>query len=195
MLSACRLLLTDRPFLGLTLAGAFAISGFFVFLANSSFVLMGRYGLSPTGYSLAFSANAAAFFAASQLNGRLGARFGLARLVRPAALGFAAATLLLLALTVAGFQQLALLSGLLILAFGCVGVLLPVTSVLALAEHGAIAGMASSLMGTLQLAIGVVAMAASGALGHDTTLPMVAGIAACAVASLLLTLATPTGRP
>jgi DHA1 family bicyclomycin/chloramphenicol resistance-like MFS transporter len=181
MLSASVVLLTDRTFLGLTFVGAFGISGFFVFLANSSFVLMGQYGLSPTGYSLAFSANAAAFFAASQMNGWLGARFGLAPLVRPAAFGYAAAVVLLAVLTLAGQHQLFLMCGLLFVGYGFLGVVLPVTSVLAMAEHGAIAGTASSLMGTLQLAVGAVVMAVSGALADGSSRPMVFGVALCAV--------------
>ncbi len=190
MVTAARILVADRTFLGLTFLGAFAISGFFVFLGNSSFVLMGRYGLSPTGYSLVFSANAAAFFIASQFNGRLGARFGLRPLVRPAALGYAAATLLLLVMVAAGVDGLPVLCGLLFLGYGCVGVLLPVSSVLALAEHGTVAGTATSLMGTVQLAVGALTMAVSGSLADGTARPMIAGIALCALLSAVLAHAT-----
>ena len=38
--------------------GAFGIASFFAYLANSSFVLIDHYGLTPTQYSLAFSVNA-----------------------------------------------------------------------------------------------------------------------------------------
>ncbi|HXA91714.1 MAG TPA: multidrug effflux MFS transporter, partial [Steroidobacteraceae bacterium] len=58
-LAGYRLLLKDRRFMGLILAGAFGISAFFVYLANSSFVLIGHYGLSPAAYSLFFAMNAA----------------------------------------------------------------------------------------------------------------------------------------
>lgn len=188
VLSACGRLLTDRQFLSLTFTGSFAIASFFVFLAQSSFVLMGTYGLSPLAYSLCFSVNAAAFFAAMQMTGWLGARFGLGSLVRPAVFGFALAMALLLALVLAGVENLILLGAVLFIAYGFVGVLLPVSSVLALEEHGAIAGTASSLMGTLQLATGAVAMGISGAFADGTLLPMAAGIAGCAAMSLLLAL-------
>lgn len=194
VLAGCRQLLVDRHFLGLTFVGSFALSSFFVFLAQSSFVLMDRYGLSPTAYSLVFSVNAAAFFAAMQLNGWLGARFGLHRLVRPAVFGYAAAMLLLLALVLAGVENLLLLEIVLFIGYGFVGILLPVTSVLALEDHGAIAGTASSLMGTLQLTSGAVAMAISGAFADGSLLPMVAGIAGCAFMSLLLAQLTLDGK-
>lgn len=49
-------------------------------------------------YSIAFSVNAISFCSAVQLNGWLAARFGLARLIQPAVLGYAAVMLLVLAL-------------------------------------------------------------------------------------------------
>ena len=48
-------LLGDRSFLGLTAISSFAISSFFVYLSNSSFVLIDHYGLTPRVYSLFFS--------------------------------------------------------------------------------------------------------------------------------------------
>ncbi|MBV6601949.1 hypothetical protein JL996_19255, partial [Acinetobacter baumannii] len=52
------------------------------YLANSSFVMIDHYGLSPAMYSVAFGVNAAAFIAASQFTGTLGERFGLVNLVK-----------------------------------------------------------------------------------------------------------------
>lgn len=193
-LYACRLLLTDRKFLGLAFVGAFAIAGFFVFLSNSSFVLMGRHHLSSMQYSLAFSVNAAAFFAASQLNGWLGQRYGLESLVRPAMFGYAGAIALLFVLTLAGFDNLILLIALLFVSNGFLGLVIPVTSVLALAEHGPIAGTASSLLATLQLVTGSAMMALTGAFADGSTMRMVAGIAACALVSFVLTQLTFGGR-
>jgi Bcr/CflA subfamily drug resistance transporter len=74
--SGYRRLLVDPGFLGITFLGAFGISSFFVYLANSSFVLINYYGLSPTVYSLFFAVNAISFFGAAQLNGWLTGRFG-----------------------------------------------------------------------------------------------------------------------
>jgi DHA1 family bicyclomycin/chloramphenicol resistance-like MFS transporter len=59
-------LLRDWRFLGLTFIGGLGMSSFFAFLAGSSFVYIGHFGLSPTQYSLAFSANAVGFIGASQ---------------------------------------------------------------------------------------------------------------------------------
>ena len=45
---------------------------------------------------------------------------------------------------------------LLFCAFACLGLVVPTTMVLALEEHGPIAGMASALGGTLQMVTGAV---------------------------------------
>ena len=57
-----RLLSVDRNFLGLVLIGGFGLASFFVYLANSSFVIIDHYGMSPSVYSLFFSVNAVSFF-------------------------------------------------------------------------------------------------------------------------------------
>ncbi|MDB5963724.1 MAG: transporter, partial [Polaromonas sp.] len=60
------------------------------------------------------------------------------------------------------------------------------TAVLALEEHGAIAGTASALMGTLQFVTGAIVMAVVGLFVDGTALPMLAGIAGCAVIAMAL---------
>jgi DHA1 family bicyclomycin/chloramphenicol resistance-like MFS transporter len=191
VLAACRKLLTDRGFIGLTIVSSFAFAGFLVYLSNSPFVLSQQYGLSPIQYSIAFSINAISFFAAMQLNGWLGQRFGLARLILPAVLGYAAVMALLLGLVALGIDGLAVVSPLLFIGYSFLGIILPVSSVLALDKHGAIAGTASSLMSAFQLATGSVMGALSGMLGDGSILRLVAAIAACAGVAVLaqLTLA------
>jgi DHA1 family bicyclomycin/chloramphenicol resistance-like MFS transporter len=190
MIATCGQLLTDRSFLGLTFASSFAISAFFIFLAASPFVMQQQYGLTPAGFSFVFSINATAFFVAAQFCGRLGARFGLPRLVMPSLAGFTVIMLALFALNAAGQTGLVLLVALLLAGFGCLGILLPTASVLALERYGTAAGMAASLMSTLQLAVGAVLISVGGKLLSGSSVAMTGGIAACAVAALLVALLT-----
>jgi DHA1 family bicyclomycin/chloramphenicol resistance-like MFS transporter len=185
-LAGYRFLMGDRNFLGMTFIGAFSISSFFVYLASSSFILIDHYGLSPSLYSVFFSINAVAFIGASQFTGTLGERFGMRRVVRFAVAGSATAMVALLAVTVAGVDRLDVLAAILFVGFGFMGLVIPTTSVLALEDHGTIAGTASALMGTLHFATGAVAMAGVGVFFDGTSLPMVIGIAACAVIALAL---------
>jgi MFS transporter, DHA1 family, multidrug resistance protein len=188
-------LLRDRHFMGLTLIGAFGMSAFFVFLANSSFVMIDHYGLTPRQYSLAFSFNALAFFAFAQFTGRLTARHGLVKVVKGAVASFAGTLTLLAVLFAAGVDHLGVLIGLMFIGFGFLGLVVPTTSVLALDDHGAVAGTASALMGTLQLLVGAALMALGGRFFDGTALPMVAGIAGCAITALAFTWGTLGAAP
>jgi MFS transporter, DHA1 family, multidrug resistance protein len=183
-LAAYRRLVQDRGFLGLTFVGGFGISSFFVYLSNSPFVLIEHYHLSPRLFSVLFSVNAASFFAMAQLNGWLAARIGLRNLVRRAATGYALVLLTLCGLFLLGIDRLELLVALLFIGYGFLGMVLPTSVVLALENHGNIAGTASALMGTAQMATGSVVMMLVGAFANSTPLPMVAGITACAVISV-----------
>ncbi|WP_110748845.1 multidrug effflux MFS transporter [Phyllobacterium leguminum] len=186
-LGAYRLLLKDGNFLGLTFIGGLGLSSFFVYLASSSFVLIDHYGLTPTQYSIAFSINAVSFFSVSQLSGWLADRYGLVRVVRMAVTGYAVAMALMVAVMMSGFQSLYVMAAFLFVGYGFLGLVLPTTSVLALEEHGQIAGTASALMGTLQFVAGAIAMGIAGAFFDGTAMPMVVAIAACAVAAFVLT--------
>jgi DHA1 family bicyclomycin/chloramphenicol resistance-like MFS transporter len=183
VLASYRLLLRDRAFLGLSLIGAFGMSAFLVYLANSSFVIIDHYGLSPTLYSLCFAANAAAFIGAAQFNGPLTRRYGLLRVMAGAAWGFMAAMLALFVLEALGADRLSVMAILLFVGYCFLGILLPNASVLALERHGAIAGTASALLGAVQLTGATLVMAAAGIFANGRPLPMVGGIAACALAA------------
>lgn len=186
-LAAYRTLLKDGHFLGLVFIGAFGTSSFFAYLANSSFVLIDHYGLTPTQYSLAFSVNAVAFIGAAQFSGRLGRRYGLKRVVVTAMVGYAVTMVLLLAMVLAGIDRLDAMVVMLFVGYGFMGLVNPTAAVLALEGHGAIAGTASALMGTIRFITGAMVIAVIGVFVDGTELPMVAGIAGCAVMALGLT--------
>ncbi|PAQ07281.1 multidrug effflux MFS transporter [Mesorhizobium temperatum] len=185
-LSAYRFLMGDRNFLGLASIGGFGIASFFVYLSSSSFILIDHYGLSPSVYSVFFSINAVAFIGMSQLTGLLSERFGLRPVVRVAVVGYATTMVVLFAVMASGVDRLDVMAVLLFVGYGFLGLVIPTTSVLAMEEHGAIAGTASALMGTLHFAIGAVAMGIAGVFFDGTPLPMVAGITLCAVISFML---------
>jgi drug resistance transporter, Bcr/CflA subfamily len=183
-------LLKDWNFLGLTFIGAFGMASFMAYLANSSFILIDHYGLTPTLYSVMFSINAVSFIGVAQLTGWLTKRFGLNRVVRTAVIGYVVVMLALFAVFLANVDSLAVLAALLFVGYGFLGLVIPTTAVLALEEHGEIAGTASALMGTLQLVTAAVVMGVVGAFFNGTAQPMVFGIAACAVLAYLLTQVT-----
>ena len=174
-----RVLTTEPIFMGLTFIAGFGMASFFVFLASASFVYTGQYGLSPTGFSLAFAVNAVSFFGASQIAAPLGQRFGMVRVLSVGIFGFAAATTALLGVYLAGGGSLPVVMAGLFVGNFFLGLVIPTTMVVALDPHGEIAGLAASLGGTLQMLTGGLMIAASAPLFDGTALPMVATIAVC----------------
>ena len=188
-------LLRHRQFMGLTFVGGFGMASFFAFLANSPFVYMTHYGLSETQYGIAFGVNAVSFIGASQLASGLGARFGMTRMVMTAVAVYAASAVTMLVVFAAGVDSLAVLMVMMFFTNGWLGLVIPTSMVLALEDHGPVAGIASALGGTLQMVLGGIVMAIASLFGQASALPMVAAIAVCAVLAFALsqlTLRTPS---
>ncbi|MFZ2106458.1 MAG: multidrug effflux MFS transporter [Roseiarcus sp.] len=190
LLEGFGVLLRNGRFLGLTFIGGFGLGSLFAFLAGSSFVYINHFGLTPTQYSLAFSVNAIGFFGSSQFAAGLDVRFGIARVVTAAVCAYAFFAFALLAVTTAVLDSLPWLMMLLFLVFAGLGLVIPSTMVLALEEHGRIAGMASALGGALQMVASGLVVVVVSLVFDGTALPMVSVIAFCALGALTLTLIT-----
>ncbi|MBU8537738.1 multidrug effflux MFS transporter [Falsiroseomonas tokyonensis] len=163
-------LLRDRRFLSHALAGALPMAGLFAYLVGSPNLLMQVHGLGPLEYGMAFGGNAFGLILASQVISRLVRRRQPSQLL--------VVTLSLLAVAGIGVV-LAVLSGALLpllaaffLYLALMGSVLPLSSALAMAPMGRMAGSASALMGTLQFGIGAVVGAVLGAFGGTSALAM-----------------------
>ncbi|WP_342078883.1 multidrug effflux MFS transporter [Yoonia sp. SS1-5] len=185
-----KVLVRDPVFMGLTFIGGFGFASFMVFIASASFVYTGEFGLDPTGFSLAFAINAIGFFAASQAAGPLSERCGILPVIRWAVIGFACFSGGLWVVGLAGFASLPVVVAGLFLANACLGLIIPTTMVMALDPHGDIAGLASSLGGTLQMVTGGVMVVITGLFFDGTAVPMIGAIALCALLALAVALRT-----
>lgn len=176
-----RTLLRDRTFVGLVLVAGLAMAALFAYVAGSSFVMQGQYGLDEQQFAIAFGAGAAGLIGATQLNVRLLRRYTPQRILVGALAGgtVAGVVLVLLATTGAGGLP-ALLAGLwAVLAAG--GLALPNAPALAMSRHGEAAGTAAALLGAVQFGVGAVAAPMVGVLGADAigmTVVILAGMAA-----------------
>ncbi len=190
MLKSFGILIRDPGFMGLTFIGAFGMSAFFTFLGSASFVYMEHFGLTPEQFALAFAANAIGFFGASQFAANLMARLGPVRLMRGSTFFYALFAGLLFLTFALGIDNFPLMVALLMLANTFFGFVMPAAMVLALEDHGPIAGAAASLGGTLQMLLATLAMAIGGILFDGTPLPMLAIIAVCAIGTFVLSMLT-----
>jgi DHA1 family bicyclomycin/chloramphenicol resistance-like MFS transporter len=184
--SGVKTLMADPIFMGLSFIGGFGMAAFFVFIASASFVYTEHYGMSPTLFSLAFALNAVGFFAASQMAAPLMQRKGASWVITLGTTGFALTMVGLYILTSTGLDTLFVVIPMLMIGYGFLGLVLPTTMMLALEEHGEIAGLASSLSGTFQTVTGGLVVAVMGPFFDNTVQPMVAGIALCSLVSLVL---------
>lgn len=185
----------DARFMGLTFTGGLGMASFFIFIASSSFIYIDHFGLTPTQYGLTFSVNAIGFIGASQFAAQLGERFGMGRTITVAALLYAVSATTLFMVTALGVDSLPVLMALLFVTFAWLGLVIPTTMVLALDDHGPIAGIASALGGTLQMVTGGLMIVVASVLYDGTALPMVTLIALCALGAFATAAATLARKP
>ncbi|MGX9963085.1 multidrug effflux MFS transporter [Roseomonas sp. F4] len=163
-------LLKDRRFLAHALAGAVPMAGLFAYLVGSPHLLMVVHGLGPVEYGMAFGGNAFGLILASQIIARLVRRQAPSKLlVITLSLLATASVGVLLAVTSGALLPL-LAAFFLYLAF--LGSVLPLSTALAMAPMGRMAGSASALMGTLQFGVGAVVGAVLGAFGGTSAIAM-----------------------
>lgn len=187
-----RALLTDRGFLGYALTGGLVFGAMFAYISGSSFVLQEIFGLSPQRFSVVFAVNALGLVCAAQLNGRLVGRFPPRRLLAIGVSGSAVGgiTLLLTALTGLGFVGIVIP---LFVVVASVGLVMPNSTALALADHPRTAGTAAALLGVIQFVVGGLAAPLVGLSGAHSAVPMTVAIAAMSIAAI--TMFTTLTRP
>ena len=178
-------LLRDRVFVGLVVVAGLAMSGMFGYVAGSSFVFQGQFGLDQQQFGLLFGAGALFLIGGTQANAALLGRFE-PRVLLPAALALALvadAVLVVVALT--GIGGLAGIIAPLWVALFAGGLAVPNTPALALARHGEAAGTASAVLGATQMGVGAVVAPLVGVLGNDAV-AMGAVMAGAAVLALVV---------
>lgn len=178
-----RRLLTHRGFMGYTLAGGFGSAGLFAYISGSPQVFITIYGIDPRWFGLLFGLNAASLIFASQVSARLLNRHPPIRLLARAQGTLVLMTLCALALTLLDWITLPLLMLCLMGFMASQGFVGPNAAALALAEQGGRLGVASALMGALQMLCGALAGFAVSVWHTSTPLPLTAMLAVCAALS------------
>ena len=188
-----RALLRDRTFVGLVLVAGLSMASLFAYVAGSSFVYQGQYGLDTQQFGLLFGAGATALIGASQLNVRLLNRFAPQPILIVGLIVGSVGAIVLVVFAATGFGGLPALVGALLLVLAAGGIALPNAPALALTRHGEAAGTASAVVGAAQFGIGAVAAPVVGILGTDALAMavVVAGAMILALGVLLLSTRSP----
>ncbi|AIY47641.1 multidrug effflux MFS transporter [Mycolicibacterium fortuitum] len=188
MLSDARSVLTNRGYIGYTLAFAFGFTVMFAYISASPFVLQNVLGLSPLHYSFAFAANAAGIVIVNAVNARIVSRFGQRRLLH---LGIGLLVLFSVLLVVDALLGPVLWASLLLLwgAVASLGLVAANATSLALDQVRHAAGTGSAVLGALQFGLAALVSPIVGLGGDHTALPMaVAMVVSACIAAGALTL-------
>jgi MFS transporter, DHA1 family, multidrug resistance protein len=177
ILSYSLLLLRDRVFMGYVLTLSLAFCGLFAFISGSPFVLIELLGVRPERFGLYFALVAAGYMAGQQLGIPVASRFGLEATVRLGAILAFAAGLLMAAFAWSGVARVEAVIGpqcLFMIGFGLV---MPNSMAAALMSYPHMAGLASALLGFIQMASAAIVGALVAHLDDGTLRPMTSAIA------------------
>ncbi|MEV7660209.1 multidrug effflux MFS transporter [Paenarthrobacter sp. NPDC089316] len=175
--------LTDRIFVGMVLVGSLNFGGLFAYLSASTFLFQKVYGFSPQEYGILFGINSLGIVAGVQISSRLIRRVAPQWIV-------AGATLFMLCMSVViivlDLFHVGLWGTLVPLWFYicATGFMFPCVQVLSLANHGAQAGTAASLLGASQFMMAGIVPPVVGWLGVNSAVPMGAVMAVCIAGSM-----------
>lgn len=171
-------------FICYVLVQAFAMGVMFTYIAASPFVFQNHYGLSPMAYSLCFGANAVAVMLGSLT---VSLFRGVTQAMRVGVVGFALMSLLVASVLVSGASVM-VVEGILFLFLVFLGLIIPSSTMLALALERENSGNASAILGFLMFLFGGVfsPLTGLGDMLQTTGLIMVL----CCVAALICTLFT-----
>lgn len=163
----------------------------FAYLGGAPVVFEHLMHFSPNQFAVFFGINAAIFILCTQISGRLVHRFRLETLMQFGIAWNVIAGLLNLGLAVshvASADTPLLVSAMIVCMTGSLGFIGANATVLAFHHHGAHAGSASALLGTLQFSIGAISGIVMGFMPTDSIIPtfgvMVLGTAILVVANI-----------
>ena len=178
-------LLRDKIFIGYALAGGFGSAGMFSYIAGSPRTFIEIYGIDPSYFGLLFGANAVSLIFSSQVSARLLSRHTPQTLLRRAQNCMLVAVLIGLLLALTGIITLPLLMTCLICYMACQGFVNPNSAALALDRQGHRLGIASALMGSMQMLAGSLAGIGISVWHADSALPLTGLLALCGSLSWL----------
>lgn len=184
-LRAAGRVLTDRSYLGHTLAFCFTGATLFCYIAASPFLLQNVLGLTVGQASAAFSAGALTATLSSAAAARLVGRYHPRLLLRLGLALLLATSALALLVTVIGQLNRSWALTLVAIGFLGLGQVFATAPALALERVPQAAGTGSALLGTLQSALGAAVAPLMGIAGDHTVVPLFFGMTLCALLATL----------
>ncbi|MBO0853792.1 MAG: multidrug effflux MFS transporter [Nocardia sp.] len=183
-------LITDRVFVGYTLAGGFSFAALFSYISSSPFVFQHGYHVSPQVFSLLFALNSLGLILASSANARLVRHLRPAQLFDAGISGALIGATLTLICVLCRVDQLWIIEIPLWVMISTIGFTQPNATALALDKHANIAGSASAVLGSVKFVLGAGAASLAGMGGPEGTamaiVSVVAAVSAVTIRTVLV---------
>jgi len=188
-------LLGNRQVVGYLATAAFNSAAFFTYVANSSTVLIGGYGMSPRAFSFIFAANSIGLVAANQVNRHLLKTRTPAQVLRGSARNalLCAAALLLFAAT--GIGGLPMLIALLFIVVASIAPVQANTMAGGLGADPLRSGSTAALFGATTFCAGAIASWIAGLIYRPDGGGLAITVAACIIGSAIATFRLITREP
>lgn len=170
------------------ISGSVAFCALFAYVAGSPLVFMDVFGLGKREFGWVFAGIAVGFIGAGQVNTLLLKRFKSEQIMAVSATGQVIFSVIFLIGAINGWFGLAGTIAMIFFALACVGMTNPNTSALSMAPFSKNAGVASALLGAMQLGLGSVSSSAMSAFSGKSAIPLAAIMAVAAVVSLAILL-------
>jgi DHA1 family bicyclomycin/chloramphenicol resistance-like MFS transporter len=169
-------------------SGSIAFCGLFAYVAGSPIVFMDVFGLSKKQYGWVFAGLSIGFIGANQLNSLLLRKFKSEQIIRIAVSAQVLAGLVFFSGALEGWYGLAATIAMIFLNLCCVGFIYPNATALSMAPFAKNAGIASALMGTMQLGLGAAASFFIGIFNSRSATPMAAVMVISSAIALIVLL-------
>lgn len=164
----------EPQFYTYAIAGSIAFCGLFAYVAGSPLVFMDVFDLTKKEYGWVFAGLSVGFIGSSQLNSWLIKRFKSEQVVKAALTGQVVIGFVFWIGALNGWYNLGGTIVMIFLVLCCVGLTNPNTSALSMAPFAKNAGVASALLGTMQLGLGAAASFCVSIFSSKSATPMAA---------------------
>ncbi|HEY9004135.1 MAG TPA: multidrug effflux MFS transporter [Mucilaginibacter sp.] len=188
IVSSFLLVIRNPQFYTYAVAGSIAFSGLFAYVAGSPLVFMDVFDLSKKEYGWVFAGLSVGFIGSNQLNTLLIKRFKSEQVINAALITQVIFSAVFVIGASNGWFNL---TGTIIMIFfilSCIGLSNPNTAALSMAPFPKNAGVASALLGTMQLGLGAATSACVGVFSSKSATPMAAIMAVSSAIALIVLL-------
>lgn len=188
IVSSFLFVIRNPQFYTYAIAGSIGFSGLFAYVAGSPLVFMDVFDLSKKEYGWVFAGISVGFIGSNQLNTLLIKRFKSEQVINAALIVQVVMSAVFVIGASNGWFNLAGTITMIFLILSCVGLTNPNTAALSMAPFPKNAGVASALLGTMQLGLGAAASACVGFFSSRSATPMAAIMAGSSVIALMVLL-------